>query len=80
MEGRCKDCDFWKAKTKSGHYGLFFKNYRGLGKCSCKKFIQFSRFQDPCDPEGFYFYDYEEYKAGFYPADNFGCIHFKARP
>ena len=80
MEGRCKDCVFWKELTDPDHIGLFFENYGGLGKCSCKKFIFFDRFQDSCEFDGFYYYDYEDYKGGFYSAFLFSCIHFKVRP
>ena len=80
MEGLCADCVFWEALTEPDHEGLLFINYTGLGKCSCEKFKFFDRFQDPCELDAFYYYDYDEYKAGFYPAQHFGCIHFKARP
>ena len=79
MQGLCKDCDFWAALTEPEHDYLLFENYEGLGKCSCQKFIYFDRFQGPCEHNGFYYFDFEEYKAGFYSADEFGCIHFKAR-
>jgi len=71
MKKICKNCKFWEEVNKRGD--LYWK-------CDSDKFV-YNQFQDfeglPLD--GFVYFDYEEYSAGFKTGPEFGCIHWNEK-
>jgi hypothetical protein len=65
MNNVCIDCTHWK-KTVDNDKVI-------KGKCSCEKFV----YDDLCPIDGLEYWDFENYKAGFYTGPNFGCVHWE---
>ena len=71
--GTCKSCKHFTRMESD-----FDKQYHGAhaGTCDSEKFI----YEGEVPKDGLSYWDYESYSAGFHVGEDFGCIHFEAKP
>jgi hypothetical protein len=59
---RCKNCAHFKRETDGDNYCL-----------NDSKFV----YDETTPKDGLSYHDCEQYAAGFYVGEDFGCVHFK---
>lgn len=69
--GRCQTCQHWVRSdgTDAEYHGEW------SGHCASIKFL-YTGDGKKMDRDGFEYYDAECYSAGFYTAEDFGCVHW----
>lgn len=69
----CKDCKFWKRYTEK-----FDVEYHGahVGQCKSTKLTK----TDKPEKDGLGYWDGEGYSAGIEIGEDFGCVHWSAKP
>lgn len=73
MDKLCKNCKFWERDD-----GILDMP-KAQGECHNTNFI-YTGTLEINEPDEFVYSDYEGYAASFYTGENFGCVHFRAKP